>query len=432
MNKIKYILVIGFPILGLGVITFIVVSTVLGWYTNVNQMGEINANTKNVGFSYTINGEELQEDEYQISNLAFFDVDSMYEGSYFSDMCFEIKLNVKNITDTPLNYSITFESEKLKTAGVTSSYVGCVMSTSRLGFKPTADNAAVEGKKYYTYSASTNDYTEYTEIDAEDPIADDMKLYEFDPDFIPADYGTTEDNKFQVNKIYYQKSGDNYIAYTTRSSNIEMFKKASGITNIYEGTYNKVTNEAYNSSTDYYAYVENSNGNYYAKVTNANENNYKNYYTLVPGVYPADPTTDKVFQNELYFYGTNHTPLTLLIPGTSTNISSYYEKGSYVESLFDNNTPDITYTTDSDTSFKVEYSGGALEPKSDTSNQRNDNQTIYLYLIGVQEIDTAKNSDFIFNEHKFTIKIESSTDSTWTVTDVTTTPENNNNNNNGD
>ena len=84
MNKIKYILVIGFPLLGLGVITFIVVSTVLGWYTNVNQMGEINANTKNVGFSYTINGVELQEDEYQISNLAFFDVDSMYEGSYFS------------------------------------------------------------------------------------------------------------------------------------------------------------------------------------------------------------------------------------------------------------------------------------------------------------------------------------------------------------
>ena len=426
-NKIiKYSLIIGLPTIGLGVTLFIIISTILGWYTNVNQTGHIDANTKNVGFSYTINGEELEEDEYEINNLTFFDIDSMFEGDYFNDMCFEIELNVKNITESPLNYSIKFEGEKYITTGITNSYVACVMSTEKIGYRLTSDEKIKAGKNYYTYDTDTHKYTLENRV-AGTSITEGDHLYEFNSSFIKYTYAVTGDSKFQTDKIYYLKDGSTYIPCYTRGSNIERFKTVTKIEHIYESAYTRVAgNASYDSNLTYYSYVESSNGNYYVPAAEADETNFKNYY--VAGSSYIE-TTDLVFQNEKYYTydedSNTYVEINKVIPGTDTNIENYFERGSKVESLF-NNTPEITYTRNNNSAspFMVEYDGGHLENKNDT-------QSLYLYIFGVQEIDTAKNSDFIYNTHNFKLTIESSSESSWNVTDITSTPEDNGDENEG-
>ena len=421
-NKIlKYSLIIGLPAVVIGLTLFIVISTILGWYTNVKQTGHLDANTKNVGFSYTINGEELEVDEYDITNLTFFDIDSMFEGEYFIDMCFEMQLNIKNITDSPLNYSIKFEGERQVTTGVANSYAACIMSTDPLGYVRTTDTEIKANKKYYTYDAETHKYTQAT-VTVGNTIPEDMDLYIFKSNFIRSSYAITSDTSFQQNKIYYSKVGTVYIPNCTRGSNIERYKKLTEIENVYEKTYVKVSQDAtYDSSLTYYTYVESTNGNYYvpAKQDDVKEENFKNYFVEGEGYVI---TTDTAFQNERYYYLDEGNPVEInkLIPGTNTNIAQYYEKGSKIESLFVDS-PEIAYTQNKGTAnqFIAQYSGGSLAKK-------NDNQTLYIYVFGVQEIDTAKNEDFIFNTHNFKITIESSSESSWDVTDITKAPENNN------
>ena len=425
-NKIiKYGLIIGLPTIGLGFTIFIIISTALGWYTNVNQTGHIDANTKNVGFSYTINGVELEEDEYDISNLAFFDIDSMFEGDYFSDMCFEIELNVKNITDSPLNYSIKFEGEKKIITGVSNSYVACVMSPQKLGYVLTTDTEVKSGKTYYEYDEDTHKYT-VSNMAVGHSITENDNLYIFRSKYVKDTYVATSDTEFKENKIYYQKEDSQYIASATRGSNIERYKTVTEIEHIYEAAYTKVATDAtYNSGLTYYAYVESTNGNYYVPAASdtVTEDNFKNYYLLTPNTYLE--TTDRVFQNEKYYYydtnSTTYIEINKVIPGTNTNINQYWERGSKVESLFVDNL-DVTYTPNMESAnpFMATYNGGYLEKKNDT-------QSLYLYIFGVQEIDTAQNNDFIYNTHNFKITIESSSESSWNVTDITSAPQENNN-----
>ena len=37
--------------------------------------------------------------KYSISNLAFFDINSIYEGKYFNTMVYEMEIEIENITD---------------------------------------------------------------------------------------------------------------------------------------------------------------------------------------------------------------------------------------------------------------------------------------------------------------------------------------------
>ena len=113
-------------------------------------------------------------------------------------------------------------------------------------------------------------------------------------------------------------------------------------------------------------------------------------------------------------------------------MNDYYDCGKKVESLIQNySSLGITYTTNASTEnpFTVEYTSGSLGPKSGTKK----NQKLYLYLFGVQEIDSAKNPEFIEFIHNFRITISATTESSWTVEDDNNnTPDNNENQGNGD
>mgnify|MGYP003305676052 CR=1 FL=1 len=90
----------------------VLVSISYGWYTNTSLIGKIDAETKNVSFSYKLNGSESNIVKYQVDNLAFFDVDSEDELKYFEDMHTVIKIDLENFSSDEVSYYLEFESEK--------------------------------------------------------------------------------------------------------------------------------------------------------------------------------------------------------------------------------------------------------------------------------------------------------------------------------
>ena len=90
----------------------VLVSISYGWYTNTSLIGKIDAETKNVSFSYKLNGSESNIVKYQVDNLAFFDVDSEAELKYFEEMHTVIKIELENFSSDEVSYYLEFESEK--------------------------------------------------------------------------------------------------------------------------------------------------------------------------------------------------------------------------------------------------------------------------------------------------------------------------------
>ncbi len=444
-NRLKKLLYIILPSMALVATVLITIAITHGWYTNMNKMAEIDANTKNSGFKYEINGETLEKDEYSISNLVFFDINSIYEGKYFNKMVYEIELDIENITDDDLTYSVTFEGFRQSYNDGSSvksiSYVGCIMSPYKLGYE--YQEKGKQGTTYYTYNDDTHEYTEYANSNT---IADEvdisgLDLYSYNEDYIDDIYVITSDKTVMANKKYYQKISNDYREYITAGNKILDENK------YYEFVY-EIANE-YDPSGEYYEIHSSSNGSaFYTLINNeyVTSSNYRNYYFKTNN---CQKTTDKYFQNETYFLKNNDTnnnetyiELTTLTPGDSTENKNYYECGKKINSLIENdNSLGITYTpsystitngdvtNESTLPFKVEYTKGKLGPKSGVKK----NQKLYLYVFGVQEVNQALNPEFIEFVHDFRITISATTESSWTVVDeIEDNNDNNNGQNNGD
>lgn len=417
MNKLKRIPIILLPLSVIMTAIVVVVTITFGWYTTIKKTGHIDANTKNAGFYYKINSETLETDEYYISNLVFFDIDSIYEGRHFSTMVYEIELSIENVTDTAMGYTVTFEGDKrfLEDASENTtsiSYVACVMSPEKLGYQLTSDNEVIANKAYYSYDENSHTYESET-LSAGEEILPTDGLYDYNPQYVPATYLKTKDSVVKPNKTYYEHvSGTNYKPTVTRGNAVRNEENV-----FYEEKYISASGTAYNSSKDYFNKITSTSGEFYIKMNSAdvNSTNYINYY-LETGTYQV--TTDTLFQNETYYLDSSGgTALTTLTPGTNSMINDLYEKGSKVNSLIVNTPEIVSYTPNYGTSdsFVAEYLDGHLDKKGDTY----DTQNVYLYVFGVQEIDTAKNDDFIELIHTFKIMISAKTDSSWDVTENT-------------
>ena len=107
-NKLNIVL-LSLSILASVVIIFITISMVRAWYTNAIQTGDINAETKELSIKYQLNeGSENIVEYNNITNLAFFDIDSDEEGKYLRTMAFKIDIDLENNS----TYEIKFESAK--------------------------------------------------------------------------------------------------------------------------------------------------------------------------------------------------------------------------------------------------------------------------------------------------------------------------------
>ena len=100
----------GLLLILLALTTFISIS--YGWYTNTMLIGKIDAETKNISFSYKLNGSESNIIKYKIDNLTFFDVDSEEELKYLSSMHTVIKIELENFSSDEVSYYLKFDSEK--------------------------------------------------------------------------------------------------------------------------------------------------------------------------------------------------------------------------------------------------------------------------------------------------------------------------------
>ena len=110
-NKLNIIL-LSLSILASVVIIFLTISMVRAWYTNVIQTGNINAETKKLSIKYQLNEGSDNVVTYEISNLAFFDINCNNEGKYLRTMAFKIDIDLENNSTDNVAYEIKFESNK--------------------------------------------------------------------------------------------------------------------------------------------------------------------------------------------------------------------------------------------------------------------------------------------------------------------------------
>ena len=110
------------------------------WYTYTSKIGKIDADTKDIAFTYTFNNSnEINVNSYSISNLTFFDIDDSYELKYFNDMHTVIELDIENYSSDIIDYTIDFSTEisEIKDGEnvISRAYV--------IGFITTSDNISI-------------------------------------------------------------------------------------------------------------------------------------------------------------------------------------------------------------------------------------------------------------------------------------------------
>ena len=103
------------------ILTITGMSIAFAWYTNIDYIGSIDADTEGLSFYYTLDDDITKNKKsYQIDNLNFFDIDNENELKYFDQMVTRIKLVIRNNDETPKNYTIGFESQKIANEANTS------------------------------------------------------------------------------------------------------------------------------------------------------------------------------------------------------------------------------------------------------------------------------------------------------------------------
>lgn len=125
------------------------------------------------------------------------------------------------------------------------------------------------------------------------------------------------------------------------------------------------------------------------------------------------------------------------VAGYFSNIPNDATSNTKISSLENNQA--YSYTND-DSAFSATYTSSGFTLKAKNSDNDDDEATINLYLIGVQEISTAKNTDFLYTEteqgrnpkdYHFSITItgtpksdsEAAENTTVTTTEETTTTD---------
>lgn len=124
------------------------ISLARAWYVKVSKIGKIDANTKDISIVYKINdSEEINQLEYNITNLAFFDIDNYYDSTtktgedeinYLNNMAVCMKIDLENCSTDIVDLTISFSSEAIETKDnetiVSNAYVQGIISATPITF----------------------------------------------------------------------------------------------------------------------------------------------------------------------------------------------------------------------------------------------------------------------------------------------------------
>lgn len=156
------ILIILMPLL----IALVAIPMIYGWYVRTIRTGKIDGSTKNVSISYTFNdGRSSLTNSltYTIDNLAFFDIDSTAETSYFNSMAVDLAITLVNTSSSDMTYTITFNTTKNVLLDSSDneksiSYVACYFKNNPSTTIAALKNESVDGYTV-TYTDTTRNYT---------------------------------------------------------------------------------------------------------------------------------------------------------------------------------------------------------------------------------------------------------------------------------
>ena len=112
-------------------LVILLITLVFAWYTSKQQIGEIDATTKNVAVEYKFDDSTNKNVmNYNVKNLSFFDVDSTQELKYIKTMAVKMEINLKNNSSNEISYKVIFNSTKTETERnstvVSRAYIDCV------------------------------------------------------------------------------------------------------------------------------------------------------------------------------------------------------------------------------------------------------------------------------------------------------------------
>lgn len=99
-------------------------SSIYAWYINQERTEVLNPSTNGVVFSYTIDDEEIVTDTFDIKDVAFFDIDSEYEGKYLTDMAVIVTFKVTNKSSRAININFSY----LLPDELNNPYIACIFS----------------------------------------------------------------------------------------------------------------------------------------------------------------------------------------------------------------------------------------------------------------------------------------------------------------
>lgn len=176
---------------------FTVVVLIYAWYTNTLQTGELDVTTKNFTIEYTFDDDtEKNVLTYTVDDIAFFDYDAEEEVQFLEGEAVPLLLNLRNTSESNLNYTITFKATKtvLTTSGTVESvaYVGALLDFTGMGttydsiedrYDSDTEHTNYTGAAYDATSADTIAATNYLEVKSTGVInagqTDDLTLYLF-------------------------------------------------------------------------------------------------------------------------------------------------------------------------------------------------------------------------------------------------------------
>lgn len=179
---------------------FTTVVLIYAWYTNTLRTGEIDATTKNFAIEYTFDDDtEKNVSTYTVKNLAFFDYDATEESQFLEGEAVSLLINLKNTSDSDLNYTITFKATKTVVTGTNPetsaievqsvAYVGALLDFTGVGttydsikarYDADTENTNYTGVDYDATDASnTNTLEVKTTGTITSGVTDDLTLYLF-------------------------------------------------------------------------------------------------------------------------------------------------------------------------------------------------------------------------------------------------------------
>lgn len=105
-------------------LAIIISSTLYAWYVRTSHTESVDVTTNGIVLSYQIDEGDTNVETYSISDLVFFDIDSDYEGKYFTTMSHMIQIDITNKSKKNVDITLSY----IDISSLTDPYVACVIA----------------------------------------------------------------------------------------------------------------------------------------------------------------------------------------------------------------------------------------------------------------------------------------------------------------